>query len=242
MPFTVLDLRSRRLSFVGWMLALLALVGLALAPPVVAPVGAPLRPVRRHATSDQVIALTFNVSWGLEMPRRVLAALADSGATATFFVSGLWAIRYPELVREMLEQGHQVASLGHRHVDLTTLSAADLETDLLEARRVLAGVTGSEPTFLRPPDGRYSDLVLQTALRLGYTVVTWHIDSRDWTEGTPERIARNVLARVVPGAIVVFQASNSTLQTDRALPAIVAGLHDRGYRTLTLSQLLAEED
>ncbi|HCC32923.1 MAG TPA: polysaccharide deacetylase [Clostridiales bacterium] len=242
MRFTVLDLRSRWLSLLGWALALLALVGMALAPPVIAPAAAPLRPVRRYATSDRVVALTFNVSWGHEMPRRVLAALADSGATATLFVSGLWAARNPELVREMLERGHQVASLGYRHVDLTTLSAADLEAELLEAGRLLAAITGQDQVFLRPPDGRYSDLVLETALRLSYTVVTWHIDARDGKEGAPEPIARHVLGRVVPGAIIVFQASNSALLTDRALPAIVAGLHQRGYRTVTLSELLAETD
>ncbi|HSW09970.1 MAG TPA: polysaccharide deacetylase family protein [Bacillota bacterium] len=242
MSFTILDLRSRRAAYIGWALALAALVGLALAPPVIAPAAAPLRPVRRYATDERVVALTFNVSWGLEMPRRVLAALAEANATATFFVSGLWAVRYPELVREMLAGGHQVASLGYRHVDLTTLSAADLEADLFDAGRSLAAVTGREPVFLRPPDGRYSPLVLETALRLGYTVVTWHVDSRDWKEGEPERIARHVLARVVPGAIIVFQASNSALPTDRALPAIAEGLRQRGYRTLTLSELLAETD
>jgi peptidoglycan/xylan/chitin deacetylase (PgdA/CDA1 family) len=176
------------------------------------------------------------------MPRRMLAALTPSDVKATFFVSGTWAARSPELVREMLGQGHQVASLGYRHLDLTTLSPDDLEAELLEARRVLATVTGQDTAFLRPPDGRYSDLVLETASRLGYTVITWQVDALDGKGGSPESIARHVLARVAPGAIIVFQASNSALQTDRALPAILAGLRDRGYRTLTVSELLAETD
>lgn len=230
------------MKLLGWALGLLILAVLALGPPDWAiPAGGRLGPVRQAPTREKVAALTFNVSWGVEVPRRVLAALEDGGGKATFFVSGPWAASHPELVREMAAKGHTVASLGHRYIDVTTLSRQELEDDLSRAHRVLEGITGEEPVFFRPPDGRYNDLVLEVAHRLGYTVVTWRTDSLDWKNPQPETIAKRVLGRVAPGDIILLNASDSARQTDRALPAILAGLEERGYRAVTLAELLAAE-
>ncbi|MDQ7794803.1 MAG: polysaccharide deacetylase family protein [bacterium] len=242
MIFLTLDLRPRRRLLLGWGLALLVLALLALAPPDwVLPVAGRLSPIRQAPTREKVTALTFNISWGVEVPRRVLAALEEGGAKATFFVSGPWAASHPDLVREIAGGGHTVGSLGHRHVDLTTLSRQELADDLSHADRVLEAITGARPLFFRPPDGRLNDLVLETAGAMGYTVVTWRTDSLDWRNPPPEKIARRVLARVAPGDIVLLNASDSARQTDRALPAILDGLERRGYRAVTLTELLAAE-
>jgi len=237
--FWVIDLRGRRARLLGWLVGTAVLVGLLLRTPGDAvPAGGRLQPLRQAPTRQRLVALTFNVSWGVEVPRRVLAALEEGQTRATFFVSGPWAASHPEVVREMTARGHEIASLGHRYVDVTTLSRQELEEDLARAHRVLESLTGKAPRYFRPPDGRYNDLVMRVAREAGYTVVTWRTDSLDWKNPAPEQIARRVLARIAPGDIVLLNASDSARQTDRAIAPILSGLKERGYAAVTLSELL----
>ena len=195
-------------------------------------------PLRTVATRHREVALTFDISWGEKMPPKVLAILEKDRVSATFFLSGPWAKTHPDIVARISRDGFQVESHGQRHVDFSHLSAAGVADNITQAGEILKSLTGKAPTFIRPPNGDYSQQSLQATASLGYTTVIWGTDSLDWMNPGVDVIVSRVLTKAHPGDIVLLHASDTCKQTDLALPRIIEGLRKEGYRLVTLSELI----
>ncbi len=197
-----------------------------------------LAPLREVAGRPQAVVLTFNITWGRQVPEAVLDRLAAANARAVFFVTGPWAQANPDLVRRMLAEGHDVGTLGNTVVSLTASPpdriAAELEAAGAELRR--AGAPA--PRFFRPPGGAYDDRVVAAARALGLRTVLWSVDGRDWLNPGSDVIASTVLAAARQGSIVLLHATDGSRQTLEALPALLRGLRERGLEPLPLSELL----
>ncbi|HLS89026.1 MAG TPA: polysaccharide deacetylase family protein [Sphingobacteriaceae bacterium] len=203
------------------------------------------QPVRSAGTRRPAVALTFNITWGDQVPPAILKSLAEHGVPATFFVAGPWAEAHPEVLQALVEAGHEVGTSGARNLDLTQFNPEDLEGELQAAVAALADAAGVRTLYFRPPGGSYDDRVLQTAAELGLVTVLWDVDSRDWLQPGPEQIAAQVLRSVQPGSIILLHAGDTNTQTVRALPSIIKGLRERDLAMVTLTELLrppAEED
>lgn len=203
-----------------------------------AAVPAELRPVYSVRTDEPVLALTFDISWGNRMWPRVLEVLAAEGVRATFFLSGPWAEKHPEAVRAIQAGGHEIASHGQRHDNFSTLGREGTAANLQAAHAILRELTGTEPRLVRPPNGDFDPVSLRAIRDLGYETVIWSVDSLDWKNPGVETITRRVLTLAHPGAIVLMHASDSCKQTDQALPGIIRGLRQQGYRFETVGSLL----
>lgn len=200
------------------------------------------QPVRSAGTQRPAVALTFNITWGDQVPNAVLKTLADNEVQATFFVAGPWAAAHGEALQALVAAGHELGSAGARHLDLTQFTAEDLNGELQEAVAALSDAAGVRPRYFRPPAGSYDEKVLQVAAELGLTTVLWDVDSQDWLQPGAEQIAAQVLRAVQPGSIVLFHAGDNNPQTVRALPTIIKGLRERGLELVTLSELLQAPD
>lgn len=196
------------------------------------------RPLYMVRTSEKKLALTFDISWGTKMPGPVLDVLKQNGVKATFFLSGPWSERYPEVVRRIQADGHEIQSHGHKHVNFSGLSREGVISNIRSAHRILAEITGREPTMIRPPNGDFNDLSVATAREVGYEPVIWSVDSRDWMNPGVDQIANRVLKLAHPGAIILLHASDSCKQTDQALPLVIKGLRDRGFEFVLMQDLL----
>ncbi|MCL6562624.1 MAG: polysaccharide deacetylase family protein [Firmicutes bacterium] len=219
---------------------LLGLLGLWSSP---RPARAALSPEDRYSlrqvlTSEKVAALTFDISWGTRMPPKVLAILREHRTPATFFLSGPWAQQNPSLVREMARDGFEIESHGWAHVNYSQLSYQGVVDNIARANAVLSELAGQRPRFVRPPNGDFSPQSIRAARSLGYTTVTWGTDSLDWMNPGVATIVRRVVDRVFPGDIILMHASDTCKQTDLALPQILSGLAHKGYRLVTLKQLM----
>jgi polysaccharide deacetylase family sporulation protein PdaB len=195
-------------------------------------------PLRTLTVPGRLIALTFDISWGTVMPPKVIQLLAREKVPATFFLSGPWAEHHPDLVQQLVRDGFQVESHGQAHVNYSGLSAAGVAANIRAAGAILERLTGRRVDMVRPPNGDYDRRTLEVAKRLGYTVVLWGTDSLDWLNPGVGRIVQRVLSRAHPGDIVLLHASDTCKETDLALPAIIAGLRERGYTFVTLDGLL----
>jgi len=212
-------------------------------PPIAHDVSARLTADTRYSLRDvitdkKVAALTFDISWGTVMPKKVFAILQRDHVAVTFFVSGPWAKQNAPLVKAMAEAGDQIESHGWAHVNYTGLSNAAVEANIMRANQVIQDITGTRPTFVRPPNGDFSPRTIAAARSVGYTTVTWGTDSLDWMNPGVDVIIRRVVTRIHPGDIVLLHASDTCRQTDLALPRILADLRAKGYRLVTLSELL----
>lgn len=157
---------------------------------------------------------------------------------ATFFISGPWAKQHPEIVQMIKKGGFQIESHGQAHVNFSNLSASGVAKNIQAAHQIISDVAGTNATYIRPPNGDYNKQSLAVAQSLGYRIVLWGTDSRDWMNPGVNNIIQRVLKNAHPGDIVLLHASDTCKQTDLALPSIISGLRKEGYKLLTLTQLI----
>ncbi len=237
--FFVIRVSRTRLLVFG-LLVLASVAGLLSSWPLVQTTAGKNRllPVYAINTTEKVVALTFDISWGTKVPEPVLKVLDQKQVTCTFFLSGPWVERNSDIAKKIKENGHEIASHGYRHINLSGLSASEIQTELLKTSRILEDVLGTKPWLLRTPNGDYNNKVIQAAESLGYTVVQWDTDSLDWTKPGANQIISRVLKKVHPGDIILFHASDSASETPEALPKVIDELKSNGYRLVTVSELL----
>ncbi|HHY76228.1 MAG TPA: polysaccharide deacetylase family protein [Firmicutes bacterium] len=196
-------------------------------------------PVFYVNTDRKAVALTFDISWGEEMPHKVLDVLKEHNQKATFFLSGPWAKRYKDIVQRIVDEGHEIASHGQEHENLSQLSKEEIRKNIQSAHDILVNVSGTSPTYFRPPNGDYNDLVVLTARELGYETIIWSVDSRDWQRPGASYIVERVSRYTFRGAILLFHASDSAPDTPDALPMVLANLKSAGYEIMTLGELMS---
>lgn len=200
----------------------------------------PMKPIYSARTQEKEAALTFDISWGEKMAPKVLDLLRAHNLKATFFLSGPWAKKHPDLVARIVADGHEVQSHGQEHVNFSGLSREQVATNIEAAHAILREMTGQTPAFIRPPNGDFDQKSLAATRDVGYQTVIWSVDSRDWMNPGVGAIIGYVTNKVHPGAIILMHASDSCKQTDLALPAVLEGLQAKGYKLVLLSDLMRQ--
>jgi len=240
---TISDKTKRRLLAITGLVLLLvvARLGLSRSPWEQPVTGSAFQTLSRVQTSAAQVTLTFDVTWGTEVLGGVRQVLEQNGVKATFFVAGPWARANTAEVEALLEAGHEVGSLGYRQIDLTEAEPEELEKELDEAQAAFTETLEISPVYFRPPVGRCDDTVVEAAMGRGQTVILWSVDSGDWTNPGPEKIAENVLGNVRKGDIILFHADDSCPQLVEALGLVIAGLREKQLEPVTLSTLLGAE-
>jgi peptidoglycan/xylan/chitin deacetylase (PgdA/CDA1 family) len=193
----------------------------------------------------RLVALTFDDGPNPPFTEQILEVLKSNGVRATFFEEGQAAAAHPDVVRLLDGEGMDVESHSYSHSEgLTTANAADFRRDLDAAAAVLEGILGRQPRLYRPPFGNTSAVMLKELGDAGYTSIGWDVDSTDWQETDPNKIADAVLSQVHPGAIVLMHdgglsgGNPDRTATIQALPSILSGLRERGYELKTVPEII----
>src|SRR5216683_5360759 len=185
------------------------------------------------------MALVFNVGAGYEPATGILDTLAERQLHATFFVMGWWADRHPDVLRQIADGGHEIASHGHSIFDLTQASDDQVRADLESADLSISAVIGKTTRPLWSPSAGYRNArVRGIAASLGYRPILWTVDSADWTlDATPESVYSHVVNSASNGAIVVlhFDSPTSADSTAQVLSAAIERLRGSGYRLVTVT-------
>jgi peptidoglycan/xylan/chitin deacetylase (PgdA/CDA1 family) len=229
------------------LLRFLALIALTLLPgtSVHAQSAVPVSPdeVTRADPSLPNLALVFNVGAGYEPATDILDTLRDKQLHATFFVMGWWAERHPDVLRQIADGGHEIASHGHSIFDLTQASDAEVRADLQNADSVISAVTGRTTRPLWSPSAGYRDArVRAIAADEGYRPILWTVDSGDWTtDATAESVFSHIVNGASNGAIIVlhFDSPHTLTSTAQVLPAAIDALRADGYHLMTITELLS---
>jgi peptidoglycan-N-acetylglucosamine deacetylase len=223
--------RSHRALRVGFIATLVAV--LAAAPPTLA---SSAQVIRHGDRSGKVIALTFDDGWSAKRTARIVAILDRYGVTATFFPYASAVEQHPELWRSIASR-YPVGNHTLNHVRLKGLPSWKIQAEIVGARRAFEAATGRQmaPVF-RPPFGQYDDTVTRVALRAGYDrLVLWDVDSRDWQRPGDDEVLRRARTGT-NGSIILLHCDLQT--TVRMLPAIIEYYQRRGYRFVTVPQML----
>lgn len=183
------------------------------------------------------IALTFDAGPS-ENSARLLDILKEKQVPATFFLLGQRHIeKYPELVRRMAAEGHEVASHTWDHKILTQITPEEIREELQRPNDEIERLTGRRPTLMRPPQGRTDETVHKICRELGLSEVLWTVTAKDYTTTDSALIQRRVLDQADrDGIILLHDIYDGTVP---AVPGIIDALKERGYVFVTVPQLLA---
>jgi cellulose synthase/poly-beta-1,6-N-acetylglucosamine synthase-like glycosyltransferase/peptidoglycan/xylan/chitin deacetylase (PgdA/CDA1 family) len=203
---------------------------------------------RWGAGDPRKIVLTFDDGPDPTYTPRILDVLKEYKVPAIFFVLGVQAMRYPDLVKRIVEEGHEIGNHTFTHADIGRVSDVQLQMELNSTQRIIESTTGHATLLFRPPYAE--DLEPESAdeirtlfetSKAGYYAVGNHIDGKDWWLASPDRI----VDRVVDGAltnegniVLLHDAGGNREATVAALPEIITTLQAEGFKFTSAAELL----
>ena len=203
---------------------------------------APDSPQKTSYTSCRVdgpyIAMTFDDGPHPVLTPRLLDILKARGIKATFFLIGQNAAEYPDIVRRIAAEGHEIGNHSWSHPQLTKLSFPSLREEIERTSSTIAEIVGKPPLILRPPYGATTDYINHWINReFGMKVILWSVDPLDWKYRNSARVERQIVAGARPGAIILSHDIHGT--TVAAMPEVFDSLLGKGYKFVTVSELIA---
>lgn len=188
------------------------------------------------------IALTFDDGPSGYTPD-ILKILKDKGAKATFYNLGSQEANYGKYAKQLVEDGHELASHTNAHQYLPNLDANALRADISSAADALESAAGVRPQMIRAPYGAFTLTEWGRAGDIISCNVLWNIDTLDWKRPGADAIKAAVLSNAFNGAIVLMHDGGGNRGQDvEALPGIIDGLKAAGYELVTVSELLSHDE
>mgnify|MGYP002561761332 CR=1 FL=1 len=180
----------------------------------------------------KLLAITFDDGPG-KYTADLLDGLAERGVHATFFVNGVNASGWPETLRRIVREGHQLANHTYNHKNLNTCSAKTVQAEIDAVQTLITAAGGDENAYIRAPYGNANKTV-RSVVRA--PLIYWSVDPEDWKYRDSETVRQNIEAGVFDGAIILVHDIYRT-SVDGALAAI-DDLLAEGYEFVTVQELL----
>jgi peptidoglycan/xylan/chitin deacetylase (PgdA/CDA1 family) len=184
------------------------------------------------------IALTFDDGPHATLTPKLLDLLAAHRMKATFFVVGQNAADHPDILRRAVREGHEIASHSWSHPNLGKMSDEAVRRELQKTDDAIAAAIGKRPTLMRPP---YGSITARQKRWIhddfGYRIIIWDVDPLDWKRPGPSVVCNRILKETRPGSIIL--AHDIHPPTLEAMPATLDQLDRKGFKSVTVSDLLA---
>jgi peptidoglycan/xylan/chitin deacetylase (PgdA/CDA1 family) len=207
--------------------------------PTVPPAGARIS-YSRVNISQPVLAMTFDDGPHPSLTPKLLDILKQRNIKCTFFVIGKNAQMYPNIIRRMIAEGHEVANHTWTHCSLTSRSDAQIRTELKQSEDALVSVANYRPHLIRPPYGAINDRIKNLMFsEFGYSNIMWSVDPQDWRRPGVSVVTNRLVSGAHPGAIML--AHDIHPPTIQAMPSMFDQLLAKGYQFVTVSQLMNME-
>lgn len=184
------------------------------------------------------IAVTFDDGPSPVLTPKLLDMLKARGIKATFFLIGQNAKAHPEIVKRIVAEGHEVGNHSWSHPALNKCSPDKFRHELQDTSDAIEAASGVRPKLLRPPYGATnSNLDRRIDDEFKMKVILWSIDPMDWKYRNSERVANVILSQAKPGDITLSHDIHAT--TVAAMPQVFDGLLAKGFKFVTVSELIA---
>lgn len=195
--------------------------------------------------AEKVIYLTFDAGYENGNTQPILDALKKHNVHATFFVVGHYLESAPDLVKQMVADGHFVGNHTYHHLDMSSIASKEsFEKEMRDVEDLFREITGEELThFYRPPQGKYNTNNLQMAKELGYHTFFWSLAYVDWYQDkqpTREEAFKKLVGRIHPGAIVLLHSTSKT--NGEILDELLTRWEEMGYTFRTLEDFVRSSE
>lgn len=195
-------------------------------------------PIYKGSENQSKVAFECNVVWGTEYVPQMLHIFKEKGVKVTFFIGGSWAKDNPELLMQMVDEGHELGNHGYHHKMHSKISREENKREILETEQIIQQTTGIRTRLFAPPSGDFNQDTIEVARSLGYKTILWSIDTIDWKREGRDIILKRVFRNPHNGAFILMHPTKYTVE---ALPEMIDGLRSRGYNIVTVGELLEKD-
>ncbi len=197
-------------------------------------------PIYSVKTDEKKIAISFDCAWGVDYTDTLLQIMKDEDIKCTFFMVEFWTKKYPEYVKKIVENGHEIGTHSSTHPYMSKLNKSAIQSELNSSIKAIEDITKTKVQLFRAPYGDYNDLLIDTATEMGLYTIQWSVDSLDWKNLSAKEITSRVLKRLDNGSIVLFH--NQGLHTAEALLDIIKSAKLNGYEFVPISKLIYKDN
>lgn len=193
-------------------------------------------------TDEKKVSLSFDAAWGNEQTQTLLDILKKHDVKVTFFLTGTWINKYPESVKAIYEEGHDIGNHSENHKQMSKLSKADCVKEIMTPHEHVKELLGIDMNLFRPPYGDYNNTLIEAARENGYHVIQWDVDSLDWKDYGTASIIKMVTQNPHLGNGSIILMHNGAKFTPDALETIITTLKSEGYELVPISKLIYTEN
>ena len=198
--------------------------------------------VQRVKTNDKVVALTFDDGPSKRYTTEILALLQQQEVKATFFITGKEAEQNPDEVSLLYQAGHQLGNHSFSHPRMVLMSPAAVASEIERTDAAIRAVGYQDEILFRPPYGKKLFVLPWYLAQQQRKTIMWDLEPETAPSlaADAQAMADYVIEHIRPGSIVLMHLMYQSRQSSReALPLIIRGLKQKGYRFVTVSELLA---
>lgn len=199
-------------------------------------------PIYCVQTEEPKIALTFDAAWGNEDTQEILKILKKNDVKVTFFMTGGWVKSYPEDVKRILAEGHDLGNHSQNHKNMSQLSDAEKEKEIMSVHDQVRDLTGYDMFLFRPPYGDYDTKLIKVARKCNYYPIQWDVDSLDWKDYGTDSIIDMVTQNEHLGNGSIILCHNGAKYTVEALDTLIKTLKEAGYQFVPVSELIYRDN
>ncbi len=235
-------LTGKIITMVAALLVLGGTIGIKQVVPTSSTVGDRELPIYCVETEEKKIALTFDAAWGNEDTKQIMDILNKHDVKVTFFMTGGWVEQFPDDVKMIYENGHDLGNHSQNHKNMSQITDSEKESELMSVHEKVKELTGYEMFLFRPPYGDYDNAVVKTAKKCGYYTVQWDVDSLDWKDYGVDSIIKTVTQHKALGNGSIILCHNGAKYTAQALDSMITTLKEAGYTFVPLSELIYKDN
>lgn len=193
-------------------------------------------PIYEVQTEENKVAISFDAAWGADKTSQIIAICKSYNVRATFFLVSFWAEKYPDMVREIHDNGFEIGLHSDTHPDMRKLSKAKMKEELEKNIAAIENIIGEKPKIFRPPYGYYNNDLLDVCDELGLSTVKWSVDSLDWKGLSASELSGRVIKNSKNGSIVLFHNNSDNILD--GLKMVLAHYQSKQTQVVSVGELI----
>lgn len=188
-------------------------------------------------SNDKYIYLTFDEGYEAGYTPKILELLKNNDVKATFFITAHFVNTQPELVKQIIDEGHIVGNHTVNHKSMPTLSEEEIKKEVMELHTVIYQKFGYDMKYIRPPKGEFSEKSIISTNNLGYKTVMWSFAYEDWNEDkqpNEESSKKKIIENLHNGEIMLLHGNSKT--NTNILDSVIKEAKNMGYEFKSLDE------
>lgn len=196
----------------------------------------PAGEISRGNPNKKQVIFTFDCGAGTNSADKILETAQKHNLQLTFFMTGKFAEKHPDLVKKFAAAGHEIFNHTYSHPHLTQITDEEIKQELSKTDEIISNLTGiTTKPFFRAPYGDRSQKVFDIAKEAGFHSVYWTIDALDWMpDKTAEQVKQQIYSKISPGAIILMHIGDDI--TGQILDEVFTKLEKQEYKIVSLKE------